>query len=144
NGQIKFSEKQTVPDSLIGNNPLKISPKLRLALEKIMVEYYAYCGLDLTLITDRLNTVYTLDEGSANVTICNFNQQVRKPQEYETSHLLVLRSNPQTSEIYAYLELFNVICAYTVLVSDYKGPDISFVFHQDVTDCSKIEQEIKI
>ena len=144
NRQFQLIEKNVVPNTLIGENPLKVTPKLLLAIEKIIVEYYAFCGMDTKIIRDRLNYILQLDESQANVTICNLNQQVRKPEKEETSHLIILRSNSDTKEVFAYLELFNVICAYTVLDHNYAGPPVDFIFQQDVADGKRLQQEITL
>jgi hypothetical protein len=142
--QFQLIEKNIVPNTLTGENPLKVTPKLLLALEKIMVEYYAFCDMDTSIISNRLTNIFQLDESKANVTLCNLTQQVRKPGKEETSHLIVLRSNPDTMEVFVYLELFNVVCAYAVLDSDYSGPPVDFSFQQDVADGKKLQQEITL
>lgn len=144
NRQFQLIEKNVVPNTLIGENPLKITPQLLLAIEKIMVEYYAFCGMDTQIIRERLNYIYQLDAKKANVTICNLNQEIRKPEKEETSHLVILRSNPVTKELFAYVELFNVICAYTVLDNNYYGAPVDFIFQQDVVDGQRLQQDIKL
>lgn len=141
-GQIGFSERQVVPDTLLGENPLRATPRLLLALEKIVVEYYAYCGLETSLLTKRLERIIALDERDPEMTLCNFNQEVRMPGTEETSHLLVIRSRSESNQVIAYIELFNVLCAYTVLIENYQGPELNFVFHQDVVTSIRTEPKI--
>lgn len=142
--RIQVIERNIVPNSLTSESPLKVSPTLLLALEKIIVEYYAFCGLDINLIKDRLSYVHDLDLNRVDITICNQDQKLRKPGKEETSHLIVLRSRADTKELYAYIELFNVICGYSVLVKDYIGPAVNFVYHQDVEDGVKFDSEIDL
>jgi hypothetical protein len=144
NRQFQLIEKHIVPDALIGENPLKVSPKLLLALDKIIVEYYALCGLEIQMIKDRLTYIYDLDMSRSDITICNQDQGVRKPGKEETSHLIVLRSRTDTGDLYAYIELFNVICAYVVLVENYTGPAVNFVYHQDVAEGVELNGEIDL
>lgn len=129
-----------------------ISGKLILALNKIIVEYFCYCGLDRTLIAALISRVAALDERLDNIRICNSLQNIRKPGETEISHLLVIRSDPKKKMVYAYIEIFNVVCGFTVLVENYQGDEIDFVYHQDainrqilsgdiILDLNKIEDK---
>ncbi|MEH3112610.1 HNH endonuclease [Pedobacter terrae] len=144
NRQFVVVEKQIVPNELVAENPLQVTPRLLLAIEKIMVEYYAHCGLNIESISDRLESIYQIDESKANVKLCNFRQQVRKPATDETSHLILIRSIPETKQLIAYLELFNVLCAYTILDNDYSGPDVDFSYHQDALTGDKLDQKVEL
>ncbi|KRT17884.1 hypothetical protein ASU31_00900 [Pedobacter ginsenosidimutans] len=130
-GNIKIQEKSKVPNELVAENPLIITPKLKLAVEKIMIEYYAFCGLELSYIESRLKRIYALDEQSEEVIICNLTQEIRKPVDNEISHLICIRSNEDRKELYVYLELFNVVCAYTLISSQYEGVQVNYTYYQN-------------
>jgi len=76
--------------------------------------------------------------------LCNFDQSMRKTKENEVAHLLVIRSNKETKQIYGYVELLNVICGYTVFAEGYDGPDIDIVYHQDALTGERLNESVLI
>lgn len=123
---------------------LNVTAKFLLALQKILVEFYCHCGLDNTLITRLLHTVWKLNSNNAMVTICNTKQEIRTPYHTEVSHLLAIRSNNDQKKLYGYIELFNVVCGYVVFVENYDGPDIDMVYQQDAITGALMNKSIEL
>lgn len=131
NASFEYSEKSLITKELKAETKLNVTPKLLLALDKIITEFYAFSGLDTAVIRERLDKIYNLDESNPLVIIGNFDQKVRVPKDDEVSHLIIIRSDCVKKQVYAYIELFNVICGYSVLIDNYSGSEINKVFHQN-------------
>lgn len=142
NNKFSFTRKQLAPTPLFRKESLEITQRHLLAIEKIICEYYAYCGLDLSLISKRLEKVYTLKEDVSDFIIVNKRQEVRKPESLEISHLIVIRSSH--GKLYAYIELFNLICGYMVLSEKYLGSPVDFAYHQDAISGMQLDKDIAI
>lgn len=143
-GEYSASKSTKINTSLSASAEIKITPKLLLALNKIIIEYYCHCDLERELIKPLIIDVGKLDESLTNIKICNTSHNVRKPGNTEISHLIVIRSDGTRKIIYAYVEIFNSICGYTVLVENYEGVKINFVYHQDALNKAVLSEEISI
>lgn len=122
--------------------PFEINPEIVLELNKIALEFYALCGLDLNMVNDLLSRVNALDSQLDNVIFCNFDEKIRTFDSEEASHLIVVKTN-QKNELYCYIELFNVICAYIKLFENC-GENISFVYYQDALTGKRLTEEITV
>ncbi len=140
----QWTERSVVTQELKAEAKLASSPRLLLALDKIITEFYAYSGLDVELIRPRLQKVWELDESTPKTILTNFEQQVRLPDDKEVGHLIVIRSDAARREVYGYVELFNVFCGYTVLLRDYEGPEINAVWHQDALTGAELTEAVKL
>lgn len=141
-GKYSVTKSSKVNTALSTKAEIITSPQLILALNKIIIEYFCYCGLEKALIQPLVNSVAKLDENLENLRICNTSHNVRKPGNTEISHLIVIRSDEEKKIIYGYTEIFNIICGYTVLVDNYEGDKIDFVYHQDAITKETISGEI--
>ena len=140
----EWTERSVVTQELKAKAKLASSPRLLLALDKIITEFYAYSGLDIELIRPRLQKVWELNESNPETILTNFEQQVRVPGDKEVGHLIVIRSDAARREVYGYVELFNVVCGYTVLVRDYEGPAINAVWHQDALTGAELTEAVEL
>jgi hypothetical protein len=123
---------------------LKIAPQFALALQKIIVEFYCHSGLEKADIQHLIKPVAELQVENSSIVICNLKHEVRKPNNTEISHLLVIRSHAERKLIYGYVELFNVVCGYIVLVENYEGPELDFVFQQDAITGEAVNTPIEL
>ncbi|WP_198973099.1 hypothetical protein, partial [Xylophilus sp. ASV27] len=117
---------------------------LRLALNKIIVEYYCHCGLDRTSIKAMINAVDQLDVGIENIRYCNSSQLMRKPSDNEISHLIIIRSDKNRKILYAYIELFNIVCGFIMLQENYQGNPVNYVYHQDAITRKSLTEEVSV
>ncbi len=122
----------------------EISHLLIIELYKIALEYYAYIGLDINIIKPLLRKVHDLDENFNEIVFCNFFGEVRMIDQNEISHLIVIKSNKEERIIYAYIELFNTVCAFIPLVNNYTGNEIDYCYKQDCITGEKIDTPTKI
>ncbi|WP_419788797.1 HNH endonuclease [Mucilaginibacter sp. X4EP1] len=143
-GKFQFNEKTTFLSEVSAPAKIEITSKLKLAINKIITEFFAYSGLALDLIKERTERIFNLDESGEDIILCNFDQNVRKVKENEVSHLLVIRSIRETKQIYGYVELFNVICGYTVFAEGYNGADVDFKYHQNALTGEQFDDEVLI
>lgn len=142
--KIELTESSLVPTELSVPFEIPVSSKLKLALQKISCEFYGFNQLEIELIRPSLEAIYNLDETNHNVVLCNFNQEIRKPLENEVSHLIIIRSDSNKKQVYCYLELFNVICAYSILIDNYEGEFINKVYHQDALTGEILKDEVDL
>lgn len=126
-----FEEKVNFLTEVKGVAGIESSAKLKLALNKILTEFYAHSGLPLEPIKPRLDHVYNLDESGEEIQLCNFDLGVRQPKEGQVSHLIVIRSDQEKRQLYGYVEILNVLCAHTIFVNDYDGPEVDISYHQN-------------
>ena len=141
---LKFEEKTNFLAEVKGEAAIEITPKLKLALNKILIEFYAHCGLPIEPIKERRNQIYNLDENGDDIVICNFDLDVRVPKEGMVSHLIVIRSDKERKQLYGYVEILNVICGYTVFEDSYTGPEVDIVYHQNAITGEKLNSAIEI
>lgn len=116
---------------------IEVSPLLILALKKIAIEFYAYCGLDIALIQPLINEVSLHAPNMDNVYFGGWHEGVRGIENGEVSHLLILHNDIQSGTLYCYIELFNVICCAIPLTNSYTGKDIAYYYHQDAISSEK-------
>jgi len=121
---------------------IEISQVLKIAINKIALEYYSYCEFEIEPIKHLTERINTLDEKIDNVIFCNWNEEIRKVPYNEISHLIVIKSDSTKKLLYAYIELFNVICAFIKLNEDYSGQAINTYYHQDVFTGKKLKYDI--
>lgn len=140
--KVKTTKSNLVPSELSTKSTLIVSPKLLIALEKIIYEFCAFSNLDPTHFADRCLKVRNLDVDNTDLLIVNNDQSMRKPELTEISHLIVIRS--EDNKLYAYVELFNVICGLIVLDTNYTGQSINHVYYQDALTGERLENEVKI
>lgn len=123
---------------------IEITSKLLLEINKIALEYYAYNNFELKYVKHLIDRLYELDETINNVIFCNWDNEVRSANFNEISHLIVIKSNNKSKILYAYIELFNVVCAYIMLNDNYSGPYIDSDYHQDVISGKVLHDKISI
>ncbi|WP_029285931.1 HNH endonuclease [Pedobacter sp. R20-19] len=143
-GEFSTSKSQKINISLSADAEIKIDGKFLLALNKIIVEYYCYCNLNQEWIEPLISSIAKLQENFSNIQICNTSHNIRKPESTEISHLIVIRSDEVKKIIYAYIEIFTVICGYVILVENYEGEKVDFVYHQDAITKEILEMEIDV
>lgn len=117
-----------------------ISQEIIIELNKIAIEFYALNGLDLKKIIELSARVNILDKELNNVVFCNWTKNIRELKSDEISHLIVIRKN-QNGDLYCYIELFNIICAYIKLY-DCCEENIDFVYHQDALTGERFNENI--
>lgn len=158
---VKFFDKHTAELLKKGYKPLKfevkkisgapplhidskfeIKKEIILELNKIAIEFYAYSGLELSKVKHIAERVNVLDTELKNVIFCNWEGEVRKIEQHEISHLIVLRTNKRGT-LYCYIELFNIICAYIKLY-DNSEKQIDFFYHQDALTGEKFVSDVKL
>lgn len=142
--EISITQKEGVSlqPPLYLNWKLETSAELILLLNKIAVEFYAYSGLPKDSIVDLCTKILELNKSIQNVLFCNFEEEIRKFENEETSHLVLIRNDKETETLFAYVELFNVICAVIPLVETYKGEDINFSYRQDFRSGERLDGDI--
>lgn len=114
--------------------PIELSSSLVILFNKIALEYFAHCGLDISLVKELLVQIGKLDTEIDNVTFCNQEGNVRDYDPDEISHLIAIRVDTNTGILYCYIELFNIVCGFIPLAHNYKGRPISFTYRQDALD----------
>ncbi|MBB5637678.1 uncharacterized protein YlaI [Pedobacter cryoconitis] len=129
--EFTVTREQKFSPSVSSEWKLSVDETMILAINKIITEFYCYVDLDRSMISPLIEKVGNLDTDFENLIICNNSFEVREPEETEISHLIVIRSDEERKIIYAYLEIFNTLCVYCVLVKDYDGKKIDKVYHQD-------------
>lgn len=117
----------------------EISHTLIIELYKIALEYYAYIGLDINAIKNLLRKVHNFDEDLNEIVFCNFYGEVRMIDQNEVSHIILIKYNKDEKLIYAYIELFNVVCAFIPLVYNYTGNEIDYCYKQDFITGGKLD-----
>jgi hypothetical protein len=122
---------------------LNIDNRINLAVNKIALEFYALNNSDISPIQNQLRKVSRLDRVH-NVTYCNFANEVRRFEEGEISHLIIVKSLKDRRLLFGYVELFNLICAVVVLNDNYEGPEINYIYHQDALTGERLSREIAI
>jgi hypothetical protein len=141
-------ESTEIIEELHNNPPLNakvdfsINSQIIISVNKIIIEFLAINKVDLSLIQDLISKVYSLDTTLNNIIFCNFQHEVRKPAENEISHLVLIRS--ENKNLFAYFELFNILCGYVLLSSDYKGTSINNYYYQDAITGEKLNTAINI
>ncbi len=143
-GKFEVIKTQTLSGPLKTSIGILLTPSLRLALNKIIVEYYCHCGLDRTSIKAMINAVDQLDEGIENIRYCNSSQLMRKPSDNEISHLIIIRSDKNRKILYAYIELFNIVCGFIMLQENYQGNPVNYVYHQDAITRKSLTEEVSV
>src|SRR5690606_34819456 len=113
-----------------------------LLLNKIAVEFYAYNDLPIESISDLRAKLNELDQSIDNVKFCNFNEEIREFETKEISHLITIQNDVESKILFAYIELFNVICAVIPLIKDYKGDKVCVSYKQDVISGNRIDGDI--
>lgn len=98
-----------------------ITPKMVLVLNKMAIEYYVHQGGDRAEVSDIIACVAAKTFSLNNVTFCNWNQEVRKFEDEEISHLLLV-----------------------VLSKNYKGVRISHQHRQDVLTGRPIDGNVAL
>ncbi len=121
---------------------LESSPELLLLINKIACEYYAYCNFPLEPIYELLTKVHKLDTKLDNVIFCNFKEEVREFENKEITHLVTIQNDSESGVLFAYIELFNTICAIVPLIKEYDGEDLNVSFRQEVISGEKVDGEI--
>ena len=121
---------------------LESSPELILLLNKIAIEFYAFNNMPIDEISELREKVGKLDETIDNVFYCNFNEEIREFENEEISHLITIQNNPETKILYAYIELFNVVCAVIPLVFDYDGENVNISYKQNAIDGTNTNTKI--
>ncbi|RNI24063.1 HNH endonuclease [Rufibacter latericius] len=132
-----------------GDNPplsaelkIEVTGALVLLINKIILEFYAHCGLDLRLVTGLTERVNALDFTVDNVFFTNFRQEVREFGNEEISHLITIRS--QGNYLYGYLEIFNVLCGVIILTEDFGGEDLEATYHQDALAGERLQGPVTV
>ncbi len=123
---------------------IEITPILKIALNKIALEYYKYCGFELNYINDIVKKINLLDESVENIIFCNLEEEIRSISYDEISHLIIIKSDPIKKRLIAYVELFNVICAYIILSENYNGPNVYKHYHQNALSEGIVKSEFII
>jgi len=141
-GEFSIKRELGFRGPLSAHAEIRLSPKLHLMLYKILLEFWCHSGLERKWIISLLNKIGRFDEEVPELQICNTEHQVRMPVGDEISHLIVIRSDHEKKIVYGYLELFNTLCAYTVLVEGYEGDQIDLVYHQDAVNSKVLNNPI--
>jgi len=144
--QISISQKEgaTFQPPLSTKLNFESSTELKLLLNKIAVEFYAFSGLPIELLSELTASLNLLDETIDNVIFCNFNQEIRKFEDQETSHIITIKNDTETKTLFAYVELFNVVCAIIPLVKDYNGENVNISYKQDAISGERTESNITL
>ncbi|QEM06437.1 HNH endonuclease [Mucilaginibacter rubeus] len=141
---IHVEEKVHFLAEVKGETAVEITPKLKLALNKILTEFYAFSDLPLAPLKPRLDRIFALDESGDDMEICNFDLEVRQPEEAVVSHLIVIRSDPEKKQLIGYVEIFNIICGHTVFMNAYEGPEIDISYQQNAITGKKIDSPVSL
>lgn len=142
--QLKYDYKEiedTAPLLRI-ESKFAVTKEIILELNKIAIEFYAYSGLELSLVKEISERINVLDPQMNNVVFCNWDSEVRTIGQEEISHLIVLRTN-KIGTLYCYIELFNIICAYIKLYDNCEN-QVDFVYHQDAITGERFAEEIQL
>lgn len=119
---------------------VEITTELIILLNKIALEFYALKELDLDKVKELANSINNLDKTLTNVVFCNLNKEIRDFKEGEITHLIQIKTNKK-GELYCYIELFNVICAY-ILLEKNSLQKADFTFYQDVITGEVFNEEV--
>jgi hypothetical protein len=93
-------------------------------------------------LNDLASRVRELDNKFDNVFYCNLDEEVREFSSGEITHLIKLWS--YKNKIYAYIELFNVLCSVILIADDYDGEDFDFQYYQDCISGEKLDSVVDI
>ena len=137
-------EKTTFLSEVKGMAASETTPNLKLALNKVLTDFYAHSALPSEPIQERLGRIHKLDETGNDIVMCNFDLSVRQTKNGEVSHLLVIRSDKEKKQLYGYIEILNILCGYTVFVNDYDGPDVDVIYHQNALTGERLKEEVAI
>ena len=121
---------------------IEVTDKLILLFNKIILEFYAFSHLDLSIISELLKKVGALDYSLNNVCFINFKQEVREFGNEEISHLVTIRS--QEKYLFGYVEIFNIICGLIVISDNYQGEEVEINYHQDALTGEVLTEPINL
>src|SRR5207302_390652 len=62
----------------------------------------------------------------------------------EISHLIRIRNDPDTNLVYAYIELFNIVCAVVILSENYDQENIDHSYYQDALTGKQIDENVSL
>lgn len=123
---------------------IEISPELILLMNKIAVEFYAFNNLDYSVIEELCQRVRGYDKTLSNAIFCNQKNEIRDFDGDEVSHLILIENDAATGHLYAYIEIFNLICCTLILSENYKGEDILIQYHQDALTGERFTDKVKL
>ncbi|QPH37859.1 HNH endonuclease [Pedobacter endophyticus] len=123
---------------------IDLSPELILLMNKIACEFYVHSQLDYQPVEALCSRVRHADNGLGNVIFCNQKNEIRDHASSEVSHLIHLQNDKETKQIFAYIEIFNVLCCVVILTNNYHGDDISFTYHQDAMTSERFSNHVNL
>lgn len=123
---------------------IEISPELILLMNKIAVEFYALNNLDYSFIEELCKRIRKYDKSLANIIFCNQRNEIRDFESNEVSHIILIQNDSETGHLYAYIEIFNLICCTLILSDNYKGKDVQIQYHQDALTGERFTNPIKL
>ncbi|MGN6614207.1 MAG: HNH endonuclease [Candidatus Nitrosocosmicus sp.] len=123
---------------------IEISLELILLMNKIAVEFYSYNNLDYTVIEELCKRIRNYDKSLSNTIFCNQKNEVRDFEGDEISHLILIQNDNSTGHLYAYIEIFNLICCTVILSENYRGQSVSIRYHQDALTGERFTNEVKL
>ena len=132
----------------IHNEPVRIktefktNPQINLLLNKMAIEYCAYNQIITPSINNLASRVRKLDDKLDNVFYCNLDEEFREFSSGEITHLIKLWSD--NAKIYAYIELFNILCSVILIADDYEGENFDFQYYQDCISGEKLNTVVEI
>jgi len=139
---VKITQPEGDNPPLSTESKIEVTDRLILLLNKIILEFYAFHQLDLTLISDLVAKVGNLDLSLDNVIFTNFHQEFREFENEEISHFLTIRTSGNF--LYGYVEIFNVVCGLIVFSENYTGAPIEVTYHQNALTGEKLTEPVSL
>jgi len=115
----------------------KTSEKMDLLLNKIAFEFLHYNKIENVETGELKGKIRNLETPFSNVTYCNLDEDIRKFDDREISHLLILKNF--NNNLIVYIELFNVVCAVVIISENYNDKDIEIFYYQDAVTGEKFD-----
>lgn len=110
---------------------------LDLIVNKICLEYCSHNKIESNEISQLALKIKSGKKGLDNIYYINSNQEIRKFDSNEITHVLTIWN--KGSKIYAYMELFNVVCAVVEICNDFTGENIEYTYYQDAVTGEKYD-----
>jgi hypothetical protein len=120
----------------------KTPPNLCILINKIALQFCEYHKVSLTDSEKLISQIKELNSDTENIHYCNLNNEIRKIKSDEITHLLVLKSIG--TNLFVYVELFNVVCSIVLLQNNYQGDEIDYQYYQDVVSGEKFQEKISL
>jgi len=131
--KILSSSRQTVqrrPGPLRVKVDFQTTDEINILMNKIAFEYSHFTKIENINFGTLGKRIRSLDKTLSNVLYCNLDEEVRRFQSGEATHLLILKN--VENKLIVYIEIFNVICSIVIIDDNYTGKDVEEFYYQDV------------